>query len=517
MATSRIATRRGGTASSNDSKMTVIKGIFITSLFLLVAFLIRLNYQLMTRLHENPASDGEGMDGTDAKATLTQLRKQVEAAKEKVDVMKSAVNELKTSSGSNGSSNSKALSGSIANGALQRITCTADQNTRQKLRIQQRFQEWWSHSACPDQAWMDNIHALFSSATLDANREISRDLLSEEDKRKPFLIMDIGCNKGYTSADFLDAISPGTGMNPKKLVGAIREIAKEDGVKYDREGGVCNDADKPLNSDTSSRRDVQVHCFEPSPATYNMLTRAKEKLIKDTNEKVKWNIHNLGLHQVSGEMKWHSACKTSVGNELCGIVPDGTADSITVPVVTVDEFLVDTYKTSDDKLPLVHMLKVDAEGLDPAVLTGSTKLLTQNRAMMVMFEFNPGLGEGGKLQYFITCNWLQKCLCPDPTHLHSFVFVASPHGMWGSKGKPHKDLLEVTSWLDNLGYDCYLDTRVPKGKELGTVPEAPALYRISGDCLTSEPKVRGWANVVCASRKWGSVAWKLRRLATMVE
>jgi hypothetical protein len=41
------------------------------------------------------------------------------------------------------------------------------------------------------------------------------------------------------------------------------------------------------------------------------------------------------------------------------------------------------------------MLKVDAEGLDPAILTGSTKLLTQNRAMMVMFEFNPGLGEGG--------------------------------------------------------------------------------------------------------------------------
>ena len=357
----------------------------------------------MTRLHEQPAgSSGESTGGADAKATLTQLRKEVKTAQEKVDGMKSVVNAMiepsKSSSESDGSkTNSNALSGSIANGALQRITCTTDQNTRQKLRMQQRFQEWWSHSACPDQAWMDNIHSLFSSATLDVKNEISRDLLTEEDKHQPFLIMDIGCNKGYTSADFLDAISPGTGMNPKKLVGAIREIAKEDGVKYDKEGGVCNDADKPLNSDTSSRRDVQVHCFEPSPATYNMLTRAKEKLIKDPNEKVKWNIHNLGLHQVSGEMKWHSACKTSVGNELCGIVPNGTADSITVPVVTVDEFLKDTYKTSDDKLPLVHMLKVDAEGLDPAVLTGSTKLLTQNRAMMVMFEFNPGLGEGGML------------------------------------------------------------------------------------------------------------------------
>lgn len=209
--------------------------------------------------------------------------------------------------------------------------------------------------------------------------------------------MDIGCNKGYTSADFLDAISPGTGMNPKNLVKAIRQIASEDGVKYDREGGVCNDADKPLNKDTVSVRDVEVHCFEPSPATYNMLTRAKDKLFKDKDGKAKWHIHNLGLHEVSGQMKWHPACKDSVGNELCGIVPDDTKESITVPVVTVDEFLKDTYHTKEgDKLPLVHMLKVDAEGLDPAVLNGSTKLLTQNRAMMVMFEFNPGLGEGGK-------------------------------------------------------------------------------------------------------------------------
>jgi FkbM family methyltransferase len=191
-------------------------------------------------------------------------------------------------------------------------------------------------------------------------------------------------------------------MNPSSLVKAIREVAKEDKVKYDREGGVCNDADKPLNSDRKTVRDVEVHCFEPSPATFNMLTRVHAKLIHDDEKgnKAKWHIHNLGMHQISGEMKWHSACKDSVGNELCGIVEEGTADSITVPVVTVDEFLMDTYNSNsknDDTslMPLVHMLKVDAEGLDPAVLTGATKLLTQNRAMMVMFEFNPGLGEGG--------------------------------------------------------------------------------------------------------------------------
>jgi hypothetical protein len=67
--------------------------------------------------------------------------------------------------------------------------------------------------------------------------------------------------------------------------------------------------------------------LQPSPATYNMLTRAHEKLIKDKGGNAKWHIHNLGLHEVSGQMKWHSACETSVGNELCGVVPDDTADS----------------------------------------------------------------------------------------------------------------------------------------------------------------------------------------------
>lgn len=233
-------------------------------------------------------------------------------------------------------------------------------------------------------------------------------------------------------------------MNPHTLVKAIRQVAAEDKVKYDREGGVCNDADKPLNVDTKSIRDVEVHCFEPSPATYNMLTRVHDKLMKDDsdNSKAKWHIHNLGMHQVSGEMKWHSACKDSVGNELCGIVEEDTKDSITVPVVTVDEFLMDTYKTEKDELlPLVHMLKVDAEGLDPAVLTGSTKLLTQNRAMMVMFEFNPGLGEGGT--FILLRNIHATCMCCTSATPFGSLFSLVPSSLWTH------NILSTSAW--NVG------------------------------------------------------------------
>lgn len=331
---------------------------------------------------------------------------------------------------------------------------------------------------------MDHIDTLFHDATPSSQRQ-----------HQPYLVLDIGCNKGYTSADFLDALSPGTNMNPHTLVTAIRAIAKEDNTKFDRDGGVCNDSKKALNEDRATVRDVEVHCFEPSPATFEMLKRAHGKLMPQDNSDgggAKWIIHNKGMHNKNGEMAWHSACAHAVGDELCTIVDEGTADAITVPVVTVDTFLEETYPASkSSELPLVHMLKIDAEGLDPAVLQGAMKVLTENRAIMVMFEFNPGLSEKGD----------------------------HPHGMWGKKGKPHVTLLEVTEWLDSLGYDCYLDTHLPdeNEKKKKGVTEAPGLYRITGDCMTKEPSVRGWANVVCASRKYGNVAERLLQLATIVQ
>jgi FkbM family methyltransferase len=364
--------------------------------------------------------------------------------------------------------------------SFPRLTCTPEIAQKQASRMNDRFREWWSHSACPDQVWMKDIHQIFETAVGGG----------DSNNHDPYLILDIGCNKGYTSADFFDALSPGTNMNPHTLVEAIRAVAKDMNTKFDKDGGVCNDSKKPLNEDRTTKRRVQIHCFEPSPATYNMLksVRSKLKISKGSSygDGVEWHIHNLGLHDHDGDMSWHSACAKSVGDELCTIVPEDTEGAIRVPVVTVDKFL----RKDDGTLPLVHMLKIDAEGLDPAVLAGSTSLLSQSNAMMVMFEFNPGLSEKED----------------------------DPHGMWGKGGNPPKKLLEVTTWLDELEYDCYIDTRlVDEGERRKGVPnDAPALYRITGDCLVDEPKVRGWANVVCASRKFGNVASMLRDLATIV-
>eukprot|EP00569_Conticribra_weissflogii_P005128 CAMPEP_0171344522 /NCGR_PEP_ID=MMETSP0878-20121228/19558_1 /TAXON_ID=67004 /ORGANISM="Thalassiosira weissflogii, Strain CCMP1336" /LENGTH=504 /DNA_ID=CAMNT_0011847727 /DNA_START=168 /DNA_END=1682 /DNA_ORIENTATION=+ len=501
--------------------MTWWKYLFLSALASLVLLLVRLNYQLMKELGRDgndalgvqPSVAGKGRDG-DTKMTtvrasmeaaakdaqnLKYLREQVSEMKTKLKDMNTLVEEMKKKKQHRKPGGAKGEGGREGNakidsrGQLERLTCDSDMATLQTDRMNKRFAEWWSHSACPDQVWMENISNVFDDATSSSTGE-------DHGNASPYLILDIGCNKGYTSADFLDALSPGTHMNPHTLVEAIQSIAEEDNTKYDRDCGVCNDCKKPLNSDTSTRRPANVHCFEPSPATYQMLTRAHEKLMPkgddSNNSKIndndaKWHIHNVGLHQINGQLSWHKACASAVGDELCTIVPEGTPDAITVPVITVDSFLRENYmsnsKGSNMEMPLVHMLKIDAEGLDPAVITGSRTLLSQNRAVMVMFEFNPGLSE------------------KDP-----------PHGMWGKRGNPKKTLLEVVQELDDLGYDCYLDTRVPREKEKfrgEAVKEAPALYRITGGCLREEPRVRGWANVVCASRRFGGVAEGLSRLS----
>ena len=390
-----------------------------------------------------------------------------------------------------------------SNKELKRKSCTATQTTKQSLRLQKRFSEWWSHSACPDQLWMNNIHTLFDDATFTAISSYNHHPQSSQPQpSQPYLVLDIGCNKGYTSADFLDALSPGTNVNPHTLVTAIRAIASEDNTKIDRDGGVCNDSKKALNVDRTTVREVEVHCFEPSPATFGMLQRAHDKLMPSPSSSssssnggggggAKWIIHNKGLHNHNGKMSWHKACANTIGDELCTIVDDNTPDAITIPVITVDKFLSETYPPNNNNpKPLVHMLKIDAEGLDPAVLTGAMELLTENRAIMVVFEFNPRLSEKGD----------------------------HPHGMWGKGGKPQVTLIEVTNWLDSLGYDCYLDTLLvdETEKTKGGVEEAPGLYRITGGCIAKEPSVRGWANVVCASRRYGNVAGRLLELASIV-
>jgi hypothetical protein len=173
-----------------------------------------------------------------------------------------------------------------------------------------------------------------------------------------------------------------------------------------------------------------------------MLKLSQSKLMSRDNDDdrgggggARWNNHNLGLHTKVGDMLWHPAFADAVGDELCTIMPNRTMETvITMPIVMVDCFLWDVYPDAGGGRGgggvVVHLLKIDVKGLDPAVLAGSTDLLTRLGAILVMFEFNPCL--------------LEK--------------KENPHGMWGRGGNPCMNLLQVTKWLDDLGYGCYVDS-----------------------------------------------------------
>ena len=92
-----INSRRGG--GSSDTGITWWKCLILSSLFLLVSFLVRLNYQLMKELGGGPtptsAETPTATDDSAAEEKLQSLRRQVSTMKEKVGTMKGEVEKMK--------------------------------------------------------------------------------------------------------------------------------------------------------------------------------------------------------------------------------------------------------------------------------------------------------------------------------------------------------------------------------------------------------------------------------------
>ena len=186
--TMRRLNQRRGQQGGNYESMGWWKCLIVGILITLIGMLIRLNYQLAQALRRDDVSaadDGAALGGgaeasgnkSDEQERLSSLRREVSTIKKKMDSMKDMVNQLKkdapaadtassaVDSDSNLSHTSYDLSGKILdNGALERITCTPTMARKQMDRMNKRFSEWWSHSACPDQVWMEEIDKVFDMA-----------------------------------------------------------------------------------------------------------------------------------------------------------------------------------------------------------------------------------------------------------------------------------------------------------------------------------------------------------------
>lgn len=127
----------------------------------------------------------------------------------------------------------------------------AERHNTQLLR--QRFRTKWAHSACPSWEWFKLLRPWFQSR------------LSASGRAHPRLYaLDIGCNKGLTSAKLLASFSPHNGVTPRSVHQAIVAYGRQRGIRVDRPCGVCGDCnDEAAWGDAAEELPATVHCFEP--------------------------------------------------------------------------------------------------------------------------------------------------------------------------------------------------------------------------------------------------------------
>ena len=212
---------------------------------------------------------------------------------------------------------------------LAKYVCTPAEVSAQNARWRARNSNWWSHSACPVTEWQEAIGRLIVDGTIDASVP----------RGDPVVIMDIGCNKGYLSAEYFGMFLPNMHVTARTLENAIKAAANTLGMKLDGSCGACGDCNNPAPPVVgTAATKTTVHCIEPSPATFAILLEARNIIFKGANERFSaWPMHPIGMSSKHGALSWHKACNHP-GDELCTIVPDGTPGAIVVNVTTVDLF-----------------------------------------------------------------------------------------------------------------------------------------------------------------------------------
>ena len=123
--------------------------------------------------------------------------------------------------------------------------------------------------------------------------------------------------------------------------------------------------------------DIQIHLFEPVPGTRDLLQANLAAQTADRTAKV----HGSAVSDVSGHAFMQIVGDTSGRNSL--IANELTASGV-IEVETVT--LADVFSIFG--IERSQLVKVDAEGHDPAIIRGARALLAAGRIDVLQFEYN---------------------------------------------------------------------------------------------------------------------------------
>lgn len=170
----------------------------------------------------------------------------------------------------------------------------------------------------------------------------------------------------------------GSSLNDSGEVPVLRSMAKSitpEGVVFD----VGANAGQYAQMARSILHDKGViYAFEPSGPTY-------KTLVRNTSALEKIHCANVGFGAVESEMTLYYA---SAGSTIASLYPlqpnekDAKSQlSENIQITTIDSFC------EKEGIANIHLLKIDVEGHELAVLQGAQRMLKEKRIANIQFEF----------------------------------------------------------------------------------------------------------------------------------
>jgi FkbM family methyltransferase len=252
-------------------------------------------------------------------------------------------------------------------------------------------------------------------------------------------LVDVGANKGYVIAGWLDVLQQRSQFSPHHLGMYLfnRTMTNlESGWLPSHCGGCCECLDRPPAMPPANKaHSVKVYGFEPGVANYKWLS----SFFTDRNLVT---IRNAAAGEKSSRVYFPDV---PLGVEIGKVSETPKKGFVPVDIITLDEEL--------EHVEFLDVLSTDAEGFDQAVARGARKFLEQGRVGVYQFEM----------------------YAPDN----------------------YRALFEK---LKTWGYDCYFSTASRRDKSHPPKKpffRVPTLVRIT-DCWEDEYQgYIGWVNGLC--------------------
>lgn len=124
---------------------------------------------------------------------------------------------------------------------------------------------------------------------------------------------------------------------------------------------------------------TRVHSFEPIPDTF---VRLKQNVAHNgTSDRCVLNCMGVGAGR--GMVEFATSARAPGVNRMASAATPFAHQIQQVPVISIDEYC------ANYKLPIVHLAKIDVEGMEELVLRGANAMLQRRAIKRILIEISP--------------------------------------------------------------------------------------------------------------------------------